>query len=135
MYAVEGEEEPVQGEISFQRLGRQVCELLDCHAACLLPGCPEPALRHPLLDLLPFVDDALPGLYRPCDPVEQGTGTPTVSDAAPAAHNEPPVSIPVQLWAGQAPAQAQPLGLDRAGINRLLHSRRLDALIWPLLWA
>lgn len=70
MYAVEGEEEPVQGEISFQRLGRQVCELLDCHAACLLPGCPEPALRHPLLDLLPFVDDALPGLYRPCDPVD-----------------------------------------------------------------
>lgn len=65
MYVVQGEEAPVQGEISFHQLARQVCDLLDCHAACLLPCCPEPALRHPLLDLLPFVDDALAAVYGP----------------------------------------------------------------------
>ena len=63
MYVVQGEEAPVQGEISFHQLTRQVRDLLDCHAACLLPGCPEPALRHPLLDLLPFVDDTLSTVY------------------------------------------------------------------------
>ncbi len=65
MYVVQGEEAPVQGEISFHQLTRQVCDLLDCDAACLLPGCPEPALRHPLLDLLLFVDDTLAAVYYP----------------------------------------------------------------------
>lgn len=60
----------MQGEIFFRRLAHQVCNLLDCHAACLLPGCPEPALRHPLLDLLPFADDALPAPYCPRRPVD-----------------------------------------------------------------
>ncbi len=70
VYAAQVEEMPVQGEFSFHHLARQVCDLLDCQAAYLLPGCAEPALRHPLLDLFAVVDYAPTGMYCPRDPVD-----------------------------------------------------------------
>lgn len=41
-------------EAHFHNLARQVSELLNCGAVCLLLGCPEPELRHPLLKLFSF---------------------------------------------------------------------------------
>ncbi len=58
----------MQGEISFHHLARQVCDLLDCQAAYLvaeLQAVPEPALRHPLLDLFAIVDYTPAGVYCP----------------------------------------------------------------------
>jgi signal transduction histidine kinase len=70
VYAAQVEEMPVQEEFSFHHLARQICDLLDCQAAYLLPGCPEPALRHPLLDLLALVDYAPTGMYCSRGPVD-----------------------------------------------------------------
>jgi len=41
----------VAAEVCFQDLARQVRSLLGCGAVNLFLGCPEPELRHPLLDL------------------------------------------------------------------------------------
>ena len=35
----------------FQDITRQICHLIECSSTHLLLGCPEVALRHPLLDL------------------------------------------------------------------------------------
>jgi signal transduction histidine kinase len=67
------EEVPVSVEIPFHHLARQVCDLLDCHAAYLLPGCPVPELRHPLLDLLSIFDYYPIGSYCPRGPVDVAT--------------------------------------------------------------
>src|SRR5437588_7181611 len=38
-------------EARLQELADQLRNLLGCEAACLVLDCPDPALRHPLLDL------------------------------------------------------------------------------------
>lgn len=63
----------MQEEICFHHLARQVCDLLDCQAAYLvaaLQAVPEPALRHPLLDLFATVDYAPAGVYCSHGPVD-----------------------------------------------------------------
>ncbi len=49
--------ETMSTSVNFHDLAQQVCNLLDCDAVGLVPGCPEMELRHPLLDLFPVVED------------------------------------------------------------------------------
>jgi len=53
----------MSAETHFHNLAIQVRNLIDCRTVNLLIGCPEPQLRHPLLDLFPINSYRYTGSY------------------------------------------------------------------------